>query len=367
MFLKIGKILLITIVLLSLTVFLFMQQKSFGKLPRGARQQRIEQSPNYRNGSFQNLDETPMMIEGVSYFSMLREFFKDKPERYPQASIPTVKTDLRTFISDTPAIVWFGHSSYLILINGKRILVDPVFSDRPSPVQYLGTKSFEGARIYSTDDFPEIDALIITHDHYDHLDYNSISKLKSKAIKFYAPLGVGQHLAHWGVDENSITEFDWWDTEEVFPGMQLTSTPARHFSGRGFIRNKSLWTSYVLKTGTHNIFIGGDSGYDDAFKVIGEKHGPFDIALLECGQYDRQWPLIHMMPEETVQAAVDLKAKILLPVHWSKFVLALHPWDEPVNRVLAKAAELNVKVTTPMIGEPVVLNVSYPNKQWWVN
>ena len=365
MFLKIGKILLITIVLLSLTVFLFMQQKSFGKLPRGARQQRIEQSPNYRNGSFQNLDETPMMIEGVSYFSMLREFFKDKPERYPQASIPTVKTDLRTFISDTPAIVWFGHSSYLILINGKRILVDPVFSDRPSPVQYLGTKSFEGARIYSTDDFPEIDALIITHDHYDHLDYNSISKLKSKAIKFYAPLGVGQHLAHWGVDENSITEFDWWDTEEVFPGMQLTSTPARHFSGRGFIRNKSLWTSYVLKTGTHNIFIGGDSGYDAAFKVIGEKHGPFDIALLECGQYDRQWPLIHMMPEETVQASIDLKAEVLMPVHWGKFVLANHAWKDPITRAKKQAEVLEVKITTPRIGEPIILGSDLPSTEWW--
>ncbi|MEQ1585290.1 MAG: MBL fold metallo-hydrolase [Cyclobacteriaceae bacterium] len=342
-----------------------MQQKSFGKLPRGARQQRIEQSPNYRNGSFQNLAETPMMIEGVSYFSMLREFFKDKPERYPHSAIPTVKTDLKKWSSDTPSIVWFGHSSYLIIIEDKRILVDPVFSDRPSPVQYLGTKSFEGARIYSAEDFPEIDVLIITHDHYDHLDYNSISHLRTKAIKFYVPLGVGQHLVYWGVEESRITEFDWWDSEEIFPGMQLTATPARHFSGRGFIRNKSLWTSYVLKTTGNNIFIGGDSGYDAAFKTIGEKYGPFDIALLECGQYDRQWPLIHMMPEETVQASIDLKAEVLMPVHWGKFVLANHAWKDPIERAKKQAEVLQVKIATPKIGEPITLGSELPNEEWW--
>jgi len=365
MAIKAGKVLVAIIILLGLTFVIFMKQKSFGKLPRGARQQRIEQSPNYRNGSFQNLAETPMMIEGVSYFSIMREFFKNKPERYPHAAIPTVKTDLKTWRSEMPAIIWFGHSSYLIVMNGKRILIDPVFSDRPSPVQYLGTKSFEGARVYSADDFPEIDALILTHDHYDHLDYKSISQLKSKAIKFYAPLGVGQHLVHWGVQENLITEFDWWDTEEIFPGMQLTATPARHFSGRGFIRNKSLWTSYVLKSETHNIFIGGDSGYDAAFKTIGEKHGPFDIALLECGQYDRQWPLIHMMPEETVQASIDLNAKVLMPVHWGKFALANHAWKDPIERAKKQAEVLQVKITTPKIGEPIILGSELPNEEWW--
>jgi len=365
MFLKTGRIILIILGSFGLTLFLFMQQKSFGKLPRGARQQRIEQSPNYRNGSFQNLAETPMMIEGVSYFSIMREFFKDKPERYPHARIPTVKTNLKTWRSDKPSIIWFGHSSYLIVMDGKRILVDPVFSNRPSPVQYLGIKSFEGARVYSADDFPEIDVLIITHDHYDHLDYNSIAQLKSKAIKFYAPLGVGQHLVHWGVQESFITEFDWWDTEEIFPGMQLTATPARHFSGRGFIRNKSLWTSYVLKSETHNFFIGGDSGYDAAFKTIGEKHGPFDIALLECGQYDRQWPLIHMMPEETVQASIDLNAKVLMPVHWGKFALANHAWKDPVERAKKQAEVLQVKIATPKIGEPIILGSELPNEEWW--
>jgi len=342
-----------------------MQQKAFGKLPRGDRQQRIEQSPNYRNGSFQNLSETPMMIEGVSYFSLLREFFKDKPERYPQDSIPTIKTNLTTWTSDTPSIIWFGHSSYLIFIEGKRILVDPVFSDRPSPVQYLGTKSFQGTRSYSPDDFPEIDLLLLTHDHYDHLDYTSICTLRSKVKKFYAPLGVGEHLEYWGIAPNTITEFDWWEGSEVFDGIHITATPARHFSGRGFTRNKSLWTSYVLKTSSHSIFIGGDSGYDAAFKAIGEKHGPFDLAILECGQYDRQWPYIHMKPEETVQASVDLKAEVLMPVHWGKFVLANHAWKDPIMLAKKQAEVLHVKITTPRIGEPIILGSELPDEEWW--
>ncbi len=362
---KIGKILLITLVILSLTVFLFMQQKSFGKLPSGARKQRIEKSPNYKDGAFQNLTKTVMLAEDASYFSMMREFFKDKPGRYPQTAVPVVKTDLNTFQTDAPALIWFGHSSYLLLISGKRILIDPVFSDRPSPVQYLGTKSFNGARAYGPDDFPQLDLILITHDHYDHLDYNSIAALKSKAARFIVPLGVGEHLEHWGVPERNITELDWWDSIPAFDNIQITATPARHFSGRGLTRNKSLWTSYVLKTNTHNLFIGGDSGYDPAFKTIGEKYGPFDLALLECGQYDKQWPNIHMMPEETVQASIDLKAAVLMPVHWGKFVLANHGWKEPIERARKQVDALQVKITTPRIGEPVVLGNELPTAEWW--
>lgn len=365
MFLKTLRIFIVLIVLLTFTGFLFMQQKSFGRLPRGQRQQRIEQSPNYREGSFKNLAETPMLVEGASYFTIMREFFKDKPGRYPQTAIPVVKTDLRSLDPEQPTLIWFGHSSYLILIQGKRILVDPVFSDRPSPVQYLGTKSFPGTRAYSPDDFPEIDLVLLTHDHYDHLDYTSISTLRSKVKKFYAPLGVGEHLEYWGIAATSITEFDWWERAEVFDSMHITATPARHFSGRGFTRNKSLWTSYVLKTKSHSIFIGGDSGYDAAFKAIGEKHGPFDLAILECGQYDRQWPYIHMMPEETVQASLDLKATVLMPVHWGKFVLSNHVWKDPIERARKHAAALNVRTTTPRIGEPVFLGESLPDSTWW--
>jgi L-ascorbate metabolism protein UlaG (beta-lactamase superfamily) len=182
---------------------------------------------------------------------------------------------------------------------------------------------------------------------------------------FCVPLGVGSDLIHWGVEPERIKEFDWWEGETVIPGLDLVCTPARHFSGRGFRGNKTLWASFVLKTGGQTIFIGGDSGYDNSFRKIGQKYGPFDLAMLECGQYDVQWPDIHMMPEETVQASIDLQAKVLLPVHWGKFTLALHPWKDPVERALKHAQTLSVKVATPQIGERVIIGENYPVTTWW--
>lgn len=305
-----------------------------------------------------------MLVKGASYFTIMREFMKDKPGRYPKATIPVVKTDLKLLPTDQPQVIWFGHSSYLLVLEGKHILVDPVFSDRPSPLQFIGTKSFAG-RIYAPSDFPFIDLLLLTHDHYDHLDYGSIIQLKSNVKKIVAPLGVGAHLEHWGIDAARITEFDWWEGAEVLDEIHLTATPARHFSGRGLIRNKTLWTSYVLQTPHQKIFVGGDSGYDTTFKTIGEKFGSFDLAILECGQYDRQWPNIHMMPEETVQASIDLNARVLMPVHWGKFVLSNHAWKDPIDRAWQKAGLLNVNVTTPRIGEPVMLKESLPATTWW--
>jgi L-ascorbate metabolism protein UlaG (beta-lactamase superfamily) len=363
--LKALKYLSFIITILIIAIFMFMQQASFGKLPRGTRLSRIETSPNYRDGKFQNLVPTRTIAEGVSYFSMMTEYFGKGIDREPAEDLPTMKTNLKNIERADPVIVWFGHSSFLIQIKNKKILVDPVFSERPSPVQFAGSKSYAGTMVYTANDFPELDAILITHDHYDHLDYQSISKLKDQTAHFYTPLGVGEHLIHWGVDERKVTELDWWESEIMGDGMHLTSTPARHFSGRGFTRDKTLWTSYVLKTANHCIFLGGDSGYDDAFKVIGEKFGPFDIALLECGQYDVKWPKIHMMPEETVQASIDLKAKVLMPIHWSKFTLGLHPWREPVERALKEADRLGVIVTTPKIGEPLVLGKSLPMDRWW--
>ena len=199
-------------------------------------------------------------------------------------------------------------------------------------------KAFDGSDIYTVDDFPEIDFLILTHDHYDHLDYKTIKKLKPKVKTIYCSLGLSSHLIYWGFNENIITEMDWWQTNKMADDMTLTAAPARHFSGRGLKRYKTLWSSFILKTSSYNLYLGGDSGYDSHFKEIGEKYGPFDIAILESGQYNTAWPLIHMMPEQTVQAALDLKAKVLLPVHWGKFTLAMHPWNEPVQRVLKAAA-----------------------------
>jgi len=342
-----------------------MAHKIFGRLPSGNRLNRIKNSPNYKNGAFQNLSATPVMAEDASFWQTLKEYFNKPRTRDPQKILPSLKTDLKNFDDRQPVLVWFGHSSYFIRMEGKNILVDPVFSKSASPVSFM-VKSYRGSDVYEPDDFPELDLLILTHDHYDHLDYKTLKKLFPKVKRICTGLGVGSHLQYWGFDSDRITEFDWWESVEVFPGMQLTASPARHFSGRGISRGKTLWTSFILKTKNSNFYLGGDSGYDAHFKDIGKKYGPFDLAILESGQYNKSWPHIHMMPEETVQAAIDLQAKVLLPVHWGKFSLALHPWDEPIRRVMKEAEVLNVQVTTPRIGEPVLPQGDFPGSPWWL-
>ena len=243
------------------------------------------------------------------------------------------------------------------------MLVDPVFGNA-APVPVVG-KAFPGTQVYQAADMPDIDYLIISHDHYDHLDYSTIPLLNPKVKMFYTALGVGAHLERWGVPANKIVECDWWDEHQLEPDIALTATPARHFSGRTFVRGKTLWTSFALSLHGHQLFLGGDSGYGKHFKMIGDQCGPFDLAMLECGQYGQDWPNIHMFPEEVVKAAHDLRASTVLPVHWAKFALAMHPWNEPVKRLLLKAKAEALRVTTPRIGEPIVLTESLPNDEWW--
>ncbi|WP_299826034.1 MBL fold metallo-hydrolase [uncultured Pontibacter sp.] len=349
---------------LSVAGFLFMQQDTFGKVPNGKRLERIKQSPNYKNGSFQNLSETPVQAENASMTGMLYDFINKPKNTVPPQPVPFIKSDLKAAAAE-PAIYWFGHSSYLIKAHGYTVLVDPVLSGYAAPVSFM-VKSFAGANNYTVSDLPEIDMLVISHDHYDHLDHETIVALKDKVKHFYVPLGVGAHLEEWGIPEAKITELDWWE-DAAFDELTLTATPARHFSGRGLSRGKSLWASYVLQTPKYKVYIGGDSGYDTHFKSIGDKFGPFDIAILETGQYNKNWPYIHMMPEQTVQAAQDLQAEVLFPVHLGKFALALHTWDEPLQRVVKAAEEQQVKITTPIIGEPIVLGKQYPNQRWWTS
>lgn len=351
---------------LALIIIIAMQHSSFGKLPSGERLERIKKSPNYKDGSFQNLAETQMLAEGASYPKMIVDFFSKGVNREPVDTLPSVKTDLKSLAPNETTLVWFGHSSYFIKLNGKNILIDPVFSERASPFQFIGKKAYPIQTLYTLEDFPDsIDLVIITHDHYDHLDYHTIKNLHPRVNQFYTSLGAGSHLEHWGVDAAKIAEFDWWDSKTLEPGFEIIATPARHFSGRGFKRNQTLWSSFVLKTDSTSIYVGGDSGYDLAFKAIGDKYGPFDLALLECGQYNTLWPSIHMMPEDVAKAALDLKAKVFMPVHWGKFTLALHPWKDPIERTTKAAAQLGAIVTTPMIGEPVVLGGELPKKKWW--
>jgi len=243
-----------------------------------------------------------------------------------------------------------------------------MFGDNVGPHPWLGTNRFTNGIPIEIDKLPQIDLVLFSHDHYDHLDYKSVLKLKEKVKQFYVPLGVGSHLESWAVEVDKIHEFNWWD-EKIFDEIQLVCAPARHFSGRGiFDRNTTMWASWVIKSDTIAIYFSGDSGYGPHFKEIGEKYGPFDFAMLECGQYDKRWENIHMMPEQTAQAALDLKAKLMMPIHWGAFVLALHSWKDPVERVTKEAQELNVNVITSKIGEQFLLNKPLiEENSWWVN
>jgi L-ascorbate metabolism protein UlaG (beta-lactamase superfamily) len=338
--------------------------KILGSSPAGARLSRIQQSPNYYNASFQNLTPTEVMLKSASMVKMMKDFINKPADNAPSSPLPSIKTNLLSLDDDKPVIVWFGHSSYFIQCRGLRILVDPVFSNNASPVSFFA-KAFAGTNVYSADEFPSLDIILITHDHYDHLDYTSIKQLANKTTMFITSLGVGAHLASWGIDECKIVELDWWEQTIIKKEVELTATPARHFSGRVFKRGQTLWSSFVLQLYGHNIFIGADSGYDQHFKTIAAKFGRFDIAILETGQYGVNWPLIHTTPEEAVQVATDLQASVILPVHWGKFALALHPWSEPIERVLAAAQNTHLTITTPIIGEPVIVNHTYPSSRWW--
>jgi len=352
-------------ILVSLTTVLILNQTQFGKAPSGERLKRIQQSSNFRNGQFQNQSFTPMFAENVSKFEMIRDgIFKISKRKAPSTALPSVKTDLKNLPPEKDVLVWFGHSSYFMQIDGKKVLVDPVFSGSASPFLFM-VKSFKGSDVYTPDDFPPIDYLIITHDHWDHLDYKTVMELKSKVGKIITGLGTGTHLEYWGFDPKSIVELDWNQSSVLDSGFMITATPGRHFTGRTFTRNQTIWCSFVFQSPSKKIFIGGDSGYDMHFVQIGAEHGPFDLALLECGQYNKSWKYIHMMPEQTVQAAIDLKAKTIMPVHWAKFALSLHAWDEPIQRVTKEAHRLNVPIIHPRIGETVDLNNFGVQTEWW--
>lgn len=340
--------------------------KTMGRNPTGARLSRIKNSDNYRNGAFQNVELTNMEMKSSKIPGLLWKFIKKPKGTTPLHALPTIKTDLKNLQADEPIIVWFGHSSYYIKSKSFNILVDPVFSGYTSPFRGIG-KSFKGTDVYDVDDLPEIDLLIITHDHYDHLDYETILKLKSKVKKIVTSLGVGEHLEFWGYDKNDLVELDWWESAFIRNDINITATPARHFSGRTMKRAQTLWSSFVLSLHGYNIFIGGDSGYSNQFKIIGDKFGPFDIAMLDGAQYNDLWTLIHMTPEQTLQAAQDLKAKTLLPVHWGKFAMAYHAWDEPIKRLTTAAQHLNLEIATPEIGEPYTIGVHRRFSTWWNN
>jgi len=358
-------IVLIILLVAAVAVAAFLQTPAFGSLPAGRTMDRIKQSRFFSRGQFQNLSPTPNLTEGATFPGVLKRFFFEKDRRVrPSQPLPAVKTDLRALPLNDDVLVWFGHSSYYFHSGGYRFLVDPVFSGSASPVSFT-TKSFAGTDIYSPDDFPTIDFLIITHDHYDHLDYATVRDLQPKVKKVITGLGTAAHLRRWGYAEEKLIQLEWEELMNLNGTTSIRSTAARHFSGRSFSRNRSQWSSFVLQTSSGRIFIGGDSGYDFHFKKIGEAYGPFDLAILECGQYNEDWRYIHTLPEEVVQAATDLKAEKFLPVHWGKFTLALHAWNEPIQRVLKEATVKHMPVFHPKIGEVINWKAEATGSHWW--
>jgi L-ascorbate metabolism protein UlaG (beta-lactamase superfamily) len=300
----------------------------------------------------------------------LSEYTKKAPNRNPRKNIEVdkIKDDFFENYNDTTTrITWFGHSAFLMEIDGKKLLLDPMLGKAAAPHPMLGPNRYSEELPLKIEDMPEIDAVIFSHDHYDHLDYTSVKELKDKVGVFYTPLGVGAHLQAWGVPGEKIIELDWWDKTE-FEGLELICTPARHFSGRGlFDRATTLWASWIIRGERHKVYFSGDSGYGKHFKEIGEKYGPFDISLMECGQYNEDWKYIHMMPEETVMGSIDLKSKLVLPIHWGAFTLAFHDWTDPVVRARKKAQELDFPIATPRIGQALILgDTGIPNEQWWL-
>ncbi|PCJ94511.1 MAG: hypothetical protein COA50_12175 [Flavobacteriaceae bacterium] len=340
---------------------------SFGGNPNKESMNKMKSVPNYKDGKFSNIEKVKEDFSWDDYKKMFGKMIKGNPNRKPNKSLPVLKwnkSELEALKKEETTAVWYGHSTFFLKMNGKNILIDPMFGDYPAPVPYIINKRFIDTLPIAIADLPTIDVILLSHDHYDHLDYGSIKKLKNKTKQFIVPLGVGGHLEKWGVPKSKITELYWHESIKV-DDIVFTATPAQHFSGRG-LRDKmaTLWSSWVI-TGQHNIFFSGDSGYFNGFKEIGEKYGPFDVCMMECGQYDELWADIHMFPEQTVQAHIDVKGDMLIPIHWGGFALATHDWDGPIKRLSKVSKEKNINLATPIIGEKIIIGGNQQFSDWW--
>ncbi|NDJ57592.1 RomA family MBL fold metallo-hydrolase [Enterobacteriaceae bacterium 4M9] len=338
----------------------------FGRAPEEERLQAFTQSPQYRDGQFHNAQPTPMLTGEKGRIQLLWEFVTQKRDNLrPATALPLVPTDLRALNPDEDVVVWLGHSSWYLQLAGKRILIDPVFSHYAAPFSFIN-KAFAGPYPWRAEDMPAIDYLIISHDHYDHLDYATVRALLPKVRQALVPLGVGSHLEFWGMEAARIQESDWQQTWPLSEALTVHVLPARHFSGRGLKTNPTLWASFLFVTPERKIYYSGDSGYGPHFKAIGERFGPIDIAIMENGQYDPDWKNIHMHPEEAAQGALDLNARAVLPGHAGRFVLAKHTWNDPWQRLTRASQDKPYTLLTPVMGEVVYPAHTEPHASaWW--
>jgi L-ascorbate metabolism protein UlaG (beta-lactamase superfamily) len=355
-FRSVGKAAATIVAVVALGSLAYLQHPVFGQLPQGARLARIAQSLHHVDGAFRNQIDTPMLTTDESQLSIiLSNTFGTKGNPRPKGAIPAIKTDLTKLDATQDLVIWLGHSSYFVQLGGRRILIDPVFSINAAPVP-MANVAFDGTSIYAASDMPEIDFLLITHDHYDHLDYPSVQALQPKVKRVVAGLGVGAHFESWGYDMQTVHEADWYETIQAVAGLQIHVTPARHFSGRTFTRDKSLWVGFALVSPQRRIFFSGDSGYAPHFAEIGRHYGPFDWVALDTGQYDPRWANVHMNPEQAAQAAEDLQARAFTPGHAGRFSLSPHDWDDPFRRITAASRGRSYALWTPEIGRPIHLD-----------
>ena len=366
---KVLIVVTLILLLIPIVVLLGIRLPVFGAHPDKKDKVAYQRSAafNVEEGIFQNrrADLFQQMREGSSTFGMLKEWFTERVDGAPASVLPEVKPDMQDFVSydGSAKLIWMGHSSFLLNLSGVIILIDPVFSAYAAPVSFTA-KRFQPP-VIALSELPPIDIVLISHDHYDHLDMTTIEFFRNHETAFITPLGVGLHLKRWGIEEQRITERDWWESASNH-SIEFTAAPAQHFSGRdGINNNVTLWASWSIVSNDARLFFSGDSGYDTHFKEIGQRLGPFDIAFLENGQYNEAWKAVHMMPDETLLAFNEVNASRLLPIHWGMFELAFHTWYDPIVQLQKLAEAESVDLLTPRIGEVFRLDSVLEHDSWW--
>jgi len=362
---------------LIITIFSISGCDQFGSIPKDDDYIRMKESPNYNISHDKFLNQNPKVMNEMKKNSsfwanprknLANNFFFNSNITSPETELPENKTSLNeSFVNSTNNIkfAWLGHSSILMSINNKVILIDPIFASSASPFSWL-IKRYQPP-VFKMKELPKIDFILISHDHYDHLDMKTIKFFnKNKNISFVVPLGVGSHLKKWGVPDSRIIEMDWWDSK-IIKGIKFICTPAQHFSGRkGFIETqKSLWASWVVKSGNRSFYFSGDSGYSKHYKQIGDKYGPMEVVFMDSGQYNTRWKEVHNMPDEVIKGFVDLKGENLIPIHWGMFTLAMHNWFDPPVEIKKRAKDQNISLITPIIGQVINMKKMTSTESWW--
>ena len=342
---------------------------SFGATASGERLKRMRASPRFRDDAFQNPVETPVMKPGTTFWSSTREWLFAEGERTPPRPLPLASEVAKALASPPESglrVTWMGHSTMLVELDGMRILTDPIWSDRASPSTLVGPMRFHPPPL-ALEDLPRVDAVVLSHDHYDHLDMNTIRALATRSVTFYMPLGVGAHLEHWGVKPEHVVELEWWQEATLGnSGVKLIATPSHHFSGRSLSeRNPTLWTSWSLIGPNHRVFFSGDTGMTPDFTEIGRRLGPFDLTMFEVGAYHPSWGDIHLGPHHALEAHGMVNGRRMMPVHWGTFNLAMHAWNEPAETLMREARERQVELVTPMLGQPVEPTRDAASDPWW--